>query len=100
MAIDLHGTNVAVKLIQPGPIDTDIWDREGEDPALFEIDKLPPGLVAEGIVAAIEGGGFEHYLPDLKAVVTGKDADIDGYIAGLASVIPAVPGPAGSGGAR
>ena len=92
MAVDLHGTNVAVRLIQPGPIDTDIWDREGEDPPLFEIDKLAPELVAEGIVAAIEGDGFEHYLPDLKAIVTGKDADIDGYIAGLASVIPTRPG--------
>lgn len=91
MAIDLHGTNVAVRLIQPGPIDTDIWDRDGEDPPLFDIEKLPPELVAEGILSAIEGDAFEHYLPDLKAVVTGKDADIDAYIAALASVIPGVP---------
>lgn len=100
LAIDLHGTNVAVRLIQPGPIDTDIWDREGEDPALFEIDKFPPELVAEGMLDAIEGDGFEHYLPDLKAVVTGKDANIDGYIAGLASAIPPIPNQATSGGAR
>ena len=99
MAVDLHATNVAVRLIQPGPIDTDIWDREGEDPPLFEIDKLPPELVAEGILAAIEGDGFEHYLPDLKAIVTGKDADIDAYIGGLASAIPA-PGSPATGGAK
>lgn len=99
MAIDLHGTNVAVRLIQPGPIDTDIWDREGEDPALFDIPKLPPDVVAEGIVAAIGGaGGFEHYLPDLKAVVTGKDADIDSYIEAIASAVAAVPGAAAPGG--
>lgn len=96
VAIDLHGTNVAVRLIQPGPIDTDIWDREGEDPALFDIPKLPPEIVAEGIVAALAGaGGFEHYLPDLKAVVTGKDADIDSYIEGIASAVGAVPTPGG-----
>ena len=89
MAVDLHGTNVAVRLIQPGPIDTDIWDREGEDPPLFDIDKLPPDMVADGIVSAIEGDVFEHYLPDLKAIVTGKDADIDAYIAAIASAIPA-----------
>lgn len=99
MAIDLHGTNVVVRLIQPGPIDTDIWDREGEDPALFDIPKLPPDVVAEGIVAAITGaGGFEHYLPDLKAVVTGKDADIDSYIAGIAAALGTVPGAASHGG--
>ena len=36
-------------------------------------------MVAEGIVAAIEGEGFEHYLPDMKAVVEFKNADIDTY---------------------
>lgn len=96
MAIDLHWTNVAVRLIQPGPIDTDIWDRPGEDPALFDIPKLPPELVAEGIIEAIRGEQFEHYLPDLKAVVTGKDADIDSYISGIASAIPALDTTGGS----
>jgi short-subunit dehydrogenase len=107
MAIDLHGTNVAVRLIQPGPIDTDIWDREGEDAPLFDVPKFPPDVVATGILEAIEGGGFERYLPDLKAVVTGKDADIDSYIAGMGSAIapaagvpvPGAPAPgAGPGG--
>lgn len=88
MAIDLHGTNVAVRLIQPGPIDTDIWDRPGEDDALFDIPKVPPEIVAAGIVEAIEGEGFERYLPDMKEIVTGKDADIDAYISGIASAIP------------
>jgi len=99
MAIDLHGSNVAVRLIQPGPIDTDIWDREGEDPPLFEVPKLPPDVVASGILEAISGEQFEHYLPDLKAIVTGKDADIDSYIAGIASAIATNPGVAASGGA-
>jgi short-subunit dehydrogenase len=88
MAIDLHGTNVAIRLIQPGPIDTDIWDRPGEDDAMFDIPKVHPDVVAEGIVAAIQGEGFEHYLPDMKAIVTGKDADIDAYISGIAMAIP------------
>ena len=81
MAIDLHGSGVAVRLIQPGPIATDIWDRPGERPALIDVPKEPPELVAEGIVAAIEADTFEHYLPDMKAVVDYKQSDIDGYIA-------------------
>jgi short-subunit dehydrogenase len=99
MAIDLHGSNVAVRLIQPGPIDTDIWNREGEDPPLFDIPKLAPDLVADGILGAIAGEGFERYLPDLKAIVTGKDADIDSYITAIAAAIAANPGVA-AGGAR
>jgi short-subunit dehydrogenase len=86
MAIDLHGTGVQVRLIQPGPIDTDIWDRPGEDAALFEIVKEPPEMVAEGILAAIKSDHFEHYLPDLKDVVTNKDSDVDAYIAMLGSM--------------
>ena len=31
LAIDLHDSPIGVRLIQPGPIDTDIWDRPGED---------------------------------------------------------------------
>lgn len=80
MAIDLHGTGIKVRLIQPGPIETDIWDRPGEEHAVYDGPKVPPEEVAEGIVAALAGDRFEHYLPDLKPIVTGKDADVDGYI--------------------
>jgi NAD(P)-dependent dehydrogenase (short-subunit alcohol dehydrogenase family) len=80
LAIDLDGTGVEVRLIEPGPIDTDIWDRPGEDPAVFVPDLQPPSLVADGIIAAIESEQFEHYLPDLKSVVTWKESDIDAYI--------------------
>lgn len=92
MALDLHGTGVRVLLIQPGPIDTDIWDRPGEPHAVFhDGPKVAPSEVAEGIVAAFESDQFEHYLPDMKAVVTSKDADIDGYIANLAAMVKAMP---------
>jgi short-subunit dehydrogenase len=87
MAIDLAGTGVAVRLIQPGPIATDIWDRPGERQAVYDGPKEPPELVAKGIVAAIEGDGFEHYLPDMKAVVDFKQSDIDSYLAMAASMI-------------
>lgn len=81
MAVDLHGTPVKVRLVQPGPVDTDIWDRPGEEHAVYDGPKVPAAEVAEGIVAALASDRFEHYLPDLKAVVTGKDADIDGFLA-------------------
>lgn len=81
MAIDLAGSGVAIRLVQPGPIATDIWDRPGNLPALIEVPKEPPELVAEGILAAIESDTFEHYVPDMKAVVDYKQSDIDGYIA-------------------
>jgi short-subunit dehydrogenase len=80
LAIDLVGTGVSVKLIQPGPIATDIWDRPGEEPAVYDGPFEPPELVADGIVAALTGDRFEHYLPDLSDVVAMKTADVDAWI--------------------
>ena len=36
MCLDLDGTGVEVKLVLPGPIDTEIWDQPGNEPALFD----------------------------------------------------------------
>lgn len=82
MALDLWDTPLEVRLIQPGPIDTEIWDQPDNDPALYDGPREPPSVVAEGIVAAIEGEGFEHFLPDLKGVVEFKTGDIDTFLAG------------------
>ena len=42
--------------------------------------------MADGIIAALGDESFEHYVPDLKAVVDAKNADIDGFIAGAAAM--------------
>ena len=86
MAADLHGTGVSVKLIQPGPVDTEIWDLPGNDDPLYDGPKVPAGEVADGIIAALHSDRFEHYLPDMKAVVDVKNADLDAYIAGAAAM--------------
>ena len=88
MAVDLHGTGVSLKLIQPGPVDTEIWDQPGSEEPLYQGPKVPAEEVADGIIAALGGDGFEHYLPDMKGVVDAKNADIDAYIAGAAAMAP------------
>jgi short-subunit dehydrogenase len=86
MAVDLHGTGIAVKLIEPGPVDTEIWDQPGNDDPIYDGPKFSPEEVAQGIVEALGRDGFEHYVPDMKAVVDLKNADIDSYIAGAAGM--------------
>ncbi len=88
IAADLHGTGIAVKLIEPGPVDTEIWDQPGSEDPLYSGPKFPADQIAEGIVTALSSDCFEHYLPDLKAVVEAKTADIDAYIAGAAAMAP------------
>lgn len=82
-AMDLWHTGVDVRLIIPGAIDTEIWDVPGNDPPDYDGTLTPPEDVAEGIVAAIEGDRFEHYLPDLSGVAEFKTANIDDYLAGV-----------------
>ena len=84
--IDLHGTGVDVRLIQPGPIDTEIWDRPGEERAVYDGPLEPPAVVAEGIIAALGSDRFEHFLPDLKWVLDAKNADIDAFLVGSAQM--------------
>lgn len=87
LAIDLHGSGVRVVLVQPGPIDTDIWNRPGEQRAVYDGPLQPPSVVADGILAALENDGFEHYLPDMKNVVRWKDSAIDEYIATVGTML-------------
>jgi short-subunit dehydrogenase len=88
MALDLWKTGVEVRLIIPGPIDTDIWDRPGNDAAIYDGPKEPPEMVAAGIIDAIEGDTFEHYLPDHKSIAEFKTSAIDTFLEGSAAQLP------------
>jgi short-subunit dehydrogenase len=86
MAVDLHGTGISVKLIEPGPVDTEIWDQPDNEDPIYDGPKFSADEVAQGILDALGRDGFEHYVPDMKAVVDLKNADIDSYIAGAAGM--------------
>ena len=82
LALDLWSTGVKVKLVIPGAVDTEIWDRPGAEPSAYDGPKVPASEVAAGIADAIDSDHFEHYLPDMKAVAQFKTADIDAYFRG------------------
>jgi short-subunit dehydrogenase len=86
MAVDLHGSGISVKLIEPGPVDTEIWDQPGSEKPLYQGPKVPADDVAEGIIEALGSDQFEHYVPDMRAVVDAKNADLDAFIAGAAAL--------------
>lgn len=87
LALDLWETGVDVRLIIPGPVDTEIWDQPDNDAPLYHGALERPEDVAAGIVAAIEGDAFEAYLPDLKDIAAFKTTDIDLFLAGAAAAM-------------
>jgi len=95
MRMDLEGTGVKVKLVLPGPIETEIWDvRPGELPGLYEGPFVTAADCAADIVAAIEDDeGFEYYTPEevpggwrQKDLVVGKTQDCDAFLTGMAQM--------------
>src|SRR5580698_1404720 len=83
LAIDLDGSGVNVRLILPGAIDTEIWDQPDNDAPLYDGPKAPPSEISGGIIDAIDSDQFEHYLPDMKAVIEMKTADFDSFMLGM-----------------
>ncbi len=86
MAGDLAGTGVSVRLVLPGAIDTEIWDQPGNDDPLYHGPKEPPEAIAAGIADCIDGSTFEHYIPDLKAIIEAKTADFDAFLVGMSAM--------------
>jgi short-subunit dehydrogenase len=82
-AIDLDRSGVSVKLILPGAIDTEIWDQPDNDAPLYDGPKVPPSEVAGAMVDVIDSDSFEHYIPDMKAVIEMKTADFDSFMLGM-----------------
>jgi short-subunit dehydrogenase len=59
---DLAGSNIHVAIINPGPIDTEIWLKEDE-PVAYQGPKYPPQLVTDAIFEAIEKRRYEMTIP-------------------------------------
>jgi short-subunit dehydrogenase len=86
LALDLWNTGVEVRLVIPGPIDTEIWDLPDNEAPLYHGPLEPPETVAADIVQAIEGDAFEVYSPDMKSIAEFKTSDIDAFLAGAAAM--------------
>jgi short-subunit dehydrogenase len=87
IAVDLFDTGIQIRLVNPGPIDTEIWDLPANDDPLYDGPKIPAQEMADGIVAAMESDIFEHYVPDMRAIVESKTANPDPFIEGMAAML-------------
>jgi len=59
---DLAGSNIHVALVVPGPIDTEIWDKD-DTPSGYNGAKYPARIVSDAIFEAIEKRRHEIITP-------------------------------------
>jgi short-subunit dehydrogenase len=59
---DLAGSNIHVAIVNPGPIDTEIWHKEDE-PGAYDGRKFPPELVTRAIFDVIARRRHEVTVP-------------------------------------
>jgi NAD(P)-dependent dehydrogenase (short-subunit alcohol dehydrogenase family) len=86
LAIELWDTDITVHVLHPGIIDTELFSRPDNDQSYADdIEPLPASAVVDVLVAQLETGQFEAYLPEWFAdVASGKAANLQGYLAGAA----------------
>ena len=84
MAVDLRDTDVQVHVVNPGVLDTDLFHLPDNEAGFHDsVEMLPVDAIVEPVVAQLDAGSFEAYVPAWFAdVVAGKFGDTDAFIAG------------------
>jgi short-subunit dehydrogenase len=65
---DLAGSGVHVAIVNPGPIDTEIWDK-AEQPTAYKGRKYPADLVADAVIDAIVKRRYESTAPRMNPML-------------------------------
>ena len=92
IAVDLWDSGIKIRLVNPGPIDTEIWDLPDNDDPLYSGPKISAEEMAKGIVDAMEGDTFEHYVPDMRSIIESKTTNPETFIEGMAAMLRSAQG--------
>ena len=84
MSVDLRDTSVGVHVVNPGVIDTELFTLPDNEEGFHQsVDALPVDAIVEPVLAMLDSGAIEGYVPEWFAdVVAGKFQNTDAFIAG------------------
>jgi NAD(P)-dependent dehydrogenase (short-subunit alcohol dehydrogenase family) len=85
MQVDLGiaGHDVQIHVVNPGVIDTRLFHLPDNEPSMASIEALPTSAMVEPVLAALDAGTFEIYVPGWFAdIVAGRFPDTGAFLAG------------------
>jgi NAD(P)-dependent dehydrogenase (short-subunit alcohol dehydrogenase family) len=83
LAVDLDGTPVKINLVNPGIIDTPLFQLPDNEPSLGDLEPLPVETMYEAIKQQLETDEFEIYVPDwLKDIAANRYGNLGPFIEG------------------
>lgn len=85
MQVDLGvaGHDVQIHVVNPGVIDTRLFELPDNDPSMTPVEALPTSAMVEPVLAALDAGTFEIYVPGWFADIVGsRFPDTGAFIAG------------------
>lgn len=86
LAAELWDAPLSIHLVNPGVVDTDLFDPDLPDNDQFiadDMERLPPSAVLDGVLGALASGAVETWVPEWFAdVAKVKVEDLNGYLEG------------------
>jgi short-subunit dehydrogenase len=90
MAVDLWDTGIAVTVVYPGVVDTELFTLPDNDPFSGDVEPISVADAVTTILAGIDSGSHAVYVPAYFAEFTrSKSNDLDGFLAGTAAYVRA-----------
>ncbi|MFV0316790.1 MAG: SDR family NAD(P)-dependent oxidoreductase [Microthrixaceae bacterium] len=81
--LGVAGTPVGVHVVQPGVLNTALFELPDNDPPLSDIEPLEPDAIMDAVLDALSTGAAETYVPDwFRGILPVKADNLDGFLSG------------------